>query len=424
VAIKSEVIHLMRKLLFLIVAILFGSAFAHATGSHEPRLTNWDFSSTYRVPFYSIKVAMKGDLELSEDDSAVTSIDTKAQLYIRETKGPQTAELRVVGTVGNEPKYTLWVNGIRRILTGSENQTIRKLLQTAAENFGVGGASKMDRYYREDGIEKALAVLTTMRSGAVVTYLFDRFTEAHEFDVDESIAIVKITGIIRSSSDLTATLIMLAERLVSDDRITSSLMKATEEIGSSNGASEAIIVIATRRGLRQDSAIAMAHAIKRIASSNDKREALETMASQIDADATVVDAFLDAATSIASSSDKTEAILALSETPMDDATISRVFETIESIASSSDKSEALTIILADHEITAGGLRSYLTATRSVSSSSDKAECVNVALKYVGERGTSFTSNSSLKADFLATIETISSSSDREHSLQVMIKTYE
>ena len=83
-----------KKLIVLALFALMVVPCVAARGSHEPLLENWDFNISSHFGTYSIRVATRGDIELTEDDSAVARMSPDAKLYIRETRGFTTRELR------------------------------------------------------------------------------------------------------------------------------------------------------------------------------------------------------------------------------------------------------------------------------------------------------------------------------------------
>lgn len=400
-----------RSTFLVPIYLLFGLGI-FALGNHEPIMRNWDYSSTYQFGMFSTKIAVKGEIELSEDDSKIVNMSPNSTLYIREKKAPLSTELLVETNSRGKIERSLWINGVKRNSFSREN-VISELLIEAARDFGIGGVAKMTRLYDAYGIERALTVIPPIVSNSAKAYLFNAFVERQSLDVSESILLIAETKEISSSSTLRELLEFLSKELSPHDVLTSELIKAVAHISSSSDAGDAVVTIARVRGLTLESAVEMTYRIKEISSNSDKRDALVFLSGFLDFDQDVMEASIAAAETISSSSDKSYALKALLKHEIHPENLEGLFRAIKSISSNADKTSVLVEISEELDLNQAGIDLYLSAVDSISSSSDKSKALH-AMNIEDFSESDFTR-------FFESTKRISSSSDKSEVLASVAK---
>ena len=397
---------LLPGLLLLVATALF------ARGTHEPGFTDWDFSSRYQMGPYSVRVAMKGDIELSRDDSQIVSMGPNALLYIYEARTFQNVELIADNDGRGNADYSLWVNGAKRNIRANERRIIAELLQRAAEDFGVGAMAKMERLYREKGIRAVVSVIRPVRSAGVQVHLFETFAKRHSLNRTDSIEFAEATDAIPGSSGMRDLIESLAGELHGDDTVTVALLRAAASIQSSNDKRDAVIAVASIRKLKTDSRIEMADTIKTIHSSSDKREALVYLSRHLNGDEKAFDACLEAANGIVSSDDKARVLLKLLEAGLPTNLYDDFFRTVRNIPSSSDKGEVLEessrYLPADEDV----WTYYLDTAATIPSSSEKVRVLVAAAEEDNFPP-------SVVREYLSVVRTIPSSDDSVRALKAL-----
>ena len=398
---------------FLILGI---AAEVYSLGTHEPRLTNWDYSTTYQVGAYSTRVLVKEDVLLSDDDAAVVSVSPTGRLYIQEKRIPWTIEVLVESDNRGNVVRSLWLNGIKRNIRSTEEEILSELLVRMARDFGVGGVAKMKRLYRTEGIQAALSVIPPIRSDSAKAHLLDSFVRTGSFGTDDAKALIEATRYIARSSALRELLVTFAERMPPGDDLTSVMMESAANVASGGETRDAIISIAKQRGLGPTSAMAMATTIRGIPSSSDKADALVYLSNQLPSDAESIGAYLGAARTISAGKSASRALRSLPLASFDAENYRTLFDVVGQIPSSSDKREVLEHIASQSGFPPSNAPYYLSAAAHIASSSDKRDALN-ALGGVALRDEDF------RLLFL-TITGIASSSDKTEALTNALRHYE
>ena len=397
-----------NRIVIASVLAIVGVSCVAARGSHEPLLGNWDFNITNQHGVNSIRVAMRGDIELTEDDRAVEWMSPGARLYIKETRGFTTTELMFEGAEDGTPRRSLWVNGVERDGRPSDRRIVSDFLQRAAEDFGVGGLAKMDRLHAANGIGGAISVVSHVKSSTAQAYLFAGFTERHDLTEDESVRFVEATDSIASSSTLRETIEALSRSLDRAEPVTVALLEAASHIASSSDTRDALIAVASDRRMTTSTGIAMARTVEGIPSSSDQRDALQVLSRYVDNDREAIRAYLSATETIASSSDARDCLISLLEVEIPPDNHRQFFEAVSSIASTSDKRDVLVESAGRLELTGDAVAFFLAAVMNVQSSSDQLDAIK-ALNVVAIPDQSM-------ARLFAVVSQIPSSSDQRDAL--------
>jgi hypothetical protein len=333
---------------------------------------------------YSLEVKAHGDIELTDDDRDFKSVPEDGYVLIKERNWFTYRELEVRrGASGVEKSF--FVQGRPHDLDEETLDWLRERLPDIARQTGLGARYRIERILRQKGVAAAIHEISFARSNRAIQIYARIIVAQPDLSADEANRLIRtVADEMSSSTRLSETLTLLAEKAPQDSSITHSLMRAVVEISSSSKQSATLAVIAEKRTLDVASAVAMAGTIETISSSSAQTDALLTMLKRAPQNENVWLAYLDAVQGVSSSSKQGIVLQALIDRkPVGNRVWIKTLKVIEGVSSSSVQGETLSAFAQACPNEDDILLAFVSAIGYVSSSSQQGNALMALLDKEG-----------------------------------------
>jgi hypothetical protein len=368
------------KLRTAFAALVLASASLASAEVHFGLVEDSDSNHYYRSSgFSAFEVSFEGDITLSADKEAITTMPSGSSLEIRVRRLFTTRMVRVTAGENGKPEVRYWIGDRPGSVEAGRDFLARHLPEVA--RVTAVGASAEARRLLAIGPAKLLDAIPLLESESAQEIYLQELRKAKPADPAIGRRAVDVAAHeISSSRRLRRLLTDFAESLPPDPGITSALARACAEISSSSQSASAIVEIARARGISAASARDYGHSLREIGSSSEKAGAIERLA-PLAPDAETIEVLSEAAETIASSSETRRALEALAAHPnLAPGALSRILSAGAKIPSSSEKASFL-VACADASAPAlETRRAYLAAARTIESSSETRRALSALLR--------------------------------------------
>ncbi len=364
---KNRICTLVLSCVACLAGVLPAAAQIHVgENTHINMTSNGKHQYTIKKNGYMLSFELKGDIELSGDDTEVVSISRGGYLEMEEKGRGDHHNLRIDGLSGGRLEYRYKRNGRATDFEDIDRDWYEGMLLNMIRETGAGAEKRTARILETDGVDGVLDEVRQIESSSSQLRYMTHLFEQAKLNDEQLQRAAKMAGSISSSGDRSRLLIHSADQFLASDDAMSYYFDAVESIPSSGDKTRVLLSLLDSDLLKgKDRYLEAIQVAKSIPSSGDRSRFLTQAADLYIEEAS--DLYFDAVASIPSSGDKTRVLIKLvDEGALDDeASFEQAIEVAKTIPSSGDRARFL--IAAGPSFYAGARNSYFSAVSSIPS---------------------------------------------------------
>ncbi len=325
---------------------------------------------------YGLDARYKGNIKVSDDDRAVTYITPGGFLEIQKTTFGNAKEVLIESDVKGNLSYTFLDNRNEKAFTPEGQQFLNDVLPEVIEISDVAALDRIDRFFKQGGINKVLKEIEKITSGSnratYYTYLLERKGLTGEQLGKIASA---ISENIDSSADQGEIFSAYAYKFLSSDLSATAYFNAIADISSSSEKGRVLRLVLQRPDLSESILKALLTTVEDISSSSEAGEVLRAFNRTYIDSQNIRALYFSAIQDIASSTEQGYTLRhLLDEKALSDESKVQLFKTVEAISSSSEKGITLRHASAQlPTMTDPVAEAFLDVVNSISSSAEQGE---------------------------------------------------
>lgn len=321
-------------------------------------------------PFSYFEISFDGEIRISNDDQGIESMSPGSYLKISRASFGNKRKLELRGSEGGKI--------VRRYFEGRNELTfepdgadwLADILIEVIRTTGIDAKGRVDRFYRNSGVNGVLDEISEIESSSGKGRYFDALLLKELSSQDLAEIASSISSLISSSSEKGNLYRRHSKAFLVNDQVTSSYFRGISRI-SSNSERGSVLNHILENDLTETQFKGVLNVVESISSSSEKGSVLRHVNKASIENMNISDEYFEAINSISSSSEIGSVLRdLLSEVNLNDEMLTELFYSVGRMSSSTEMGSVLKFAIKKNKITNLQNEAFFNALDEISSDSE------------------------------------------------------
>jgi len=392
------------------LALLFSGHGSLAQVRVSSKWNNDSFTYKRKDGFSSLEIGLKGEIQVNDSDTDVTSISEGGYLKISQTTFGNKRSILMESGAGGSLNKSYYEGRKEKEFDDDAKKWLSEVLIRVIHTTGIAAESRVNKFYKKGGTEAVLEEIKKIESSSGKGKYFEALLSLPNVKNVPLIA-EKIGTYISSSSRKGALYRKYSERFMKDEATAKAMFRGINKISSNSERGSLLRHIIDNHSLSEAHYEGIFEVLRGVSSNSERGSVLRAINHNLPVNASIIDSYGSVVNSMSSNSERGSVLRSLVKKHPNPAVIKMSLNSLLRLSSDSEKGSVLRTVAPYVKDSDELFEAYLQVTGRMGSSSEIGSVLTTLIK----NGQTNTVNS--KVMFFESTRHITSNSERGNVLR-------